>query len=207
MSLGAAIIVGLVTVSIAVGIALLRSPGVQTVLDDDGGATPGEHVEPLHPDATAGSDNAVIASAESDIFVHVLGAVHAPGLYRLSEGTRVADALLAAGGTTAHAELRSVNLARAVVDGEQIVVAEVGENDGDIGVHSGTTGTASSGLINLNTADAATLEQLPRIGPALAQRIIEWRESNGGFRSVDDLMAVSGIGEKLLAGVRDKVTV
>lgn len=132
------------------------------------------------------------------ILVHVLGAVTQPGLYELPDGARVVDAVAAAGGFSPDADTAAVNLARIVADAEQLRVPAIGE----------TPATAvDDGLINLNTAVAAELEALPRIGPALAARIVAWREENGVFRSVDDLLAVAGIGTKTLEGLRPLVTV
>jgi competence protein ComEA len=138
------------------------------------------------------------------VYVHVAGAIERPGLYRLPTNARVVDAVAAAGGFSDDAAPAGVNLARPVSDGEQLHVPEEGEEN-----EMSTPGTAPRGddRIDLNTADAAALETLPRIGPALAARIIDWREQNGRFTSVDDLLAVTGIGEKLLSGIRDLVTV
>ncbi len=132
------------------------------------------------------------------MLVHVLGEVVDPGLYELSEGDRVVDAVAAAGGFTEAAEQGGVNLARPLADGEQLVVPAVGQ--------APAAGVVSDGRVNLNTADQATLETLPRVGPALAARIIAWRDANGGFASVDDLLNVTGIGQKTFDGLRDLVT-
>lgn len=140
--------------------------------------------------------------AGGDLYVHVLGQVERPGLYVLDSDARVVDAVAAAGGTLDDADLQAVNLARQLSDGEQLVVPAVGAAGAD-----GGSSAVGDELIDLNNADQAELETLPRIGPSIAQRIIEWRESNGRFGSVDDLLAVSGIGEKLLAGIRDRVRV
>lgn len=142
--------------------------------------------------------------AVSGIYVHILGAVASPGLYRLSEGARGVDAVGAAGGFTADADRGQLNLARIVTDGEQIYVPVVGEAAAAVAVPGASD---SSGLVNINTADSAALETLPRIGPAVAQRIISWRDTNGRFSTVDDLLAVPGIGEKTLDGFRSLVTV
>lgn len=188
LSVGAAVTLGLVVLSAAVGWGILR-----------GQAAPTETV-PL--DETSQVDTAQTGR----LYVHVLGAVAKPGLYILDLDARVVDALAAAGGSLDTADLRAVNLARSVSDGEQIVVPAQGEAETQTGAGSGQA-PASDGLLDLNNADQAALETLPRIGPALAQRIIEWREQNGRFRSVDDLLGVPGIGEKLLAGIREQVRV
>lgn len=135
------------------------------------------------------------------LFVHILGAVERPGLYELREGDRAIDAVAAAGGFLDSADQAQLNLARLVVDGEQIVVPALGETP------VAAPGTTLSGLVNLNTADAATLETLPRVGPAMAARIIEWRETNGRFTTVDDLLGITGIGDKTFEGLKGLVTV
>ena len=142
-------------------------------------------------------------------FVHVVGAVLAPGVVELPAGARVSDALDAAGGATSEAVLAGVNLARLVVDGEQIVVPDAaavvaGESEAAAADPRSPRGEAG-GKTRLNTADAAELEQLPRIGPAIAQRIIEWRIEHGPYASVDALLDVPGIGVKTLDGFRDRV--
>jgi competence protein ComEA len=135
------------------------------------------------------------------IFVHVLGAVERPGLYELREGDRAVDAVAAAGGFLDTADQAQLNLARFVVDGEQIVVPVIGE------VPAAAPGVGSQGKVNINTADAAALETLPRVGPAMADRIIAWREANGRFTAVEDLLGVTGIGDKTFEQLKDLVTV
>lgn len=179
LSIGAAVVLALVVLSAAVGFGILR-----------GQAAPTESV-PL-------TDAGATSAPSGEIYVHVLGAVANPGLYVLDLDARLVDALAAAGGTSDDADLASVNLARLLTDGEQIVVPVVGA----VGNAPGAVAPADD-LIDLNTADQATLETLPRIGPALAERIVAWREENGRFQSIDDLLAVPGIGEKLLEAIRD----
>lgn len=140
------------------------------------------------------------AVSPGTLYVHLAGAVAKPGLYRLDEGARLVDGVAAAGGFAADADRSAVNLARLLTDGEQVHVPRVGETPPP---HPAAAG---DGLVNLNTAEIADLDTLPRIGPALAERIIAWREENGRFTSVEDLLAVPGIGEKMLAGLRDLVT-
>jgi len=185
LSVGAAVIVGLVVLSGAVGLGLLK-----------GQAAPTESVA-----LTADADESAVSG---ELYVHVLGAVEHPGLYVLDLDSRMVDAVAAAGGTTDDADLAGVNLARTLEDGEQIIVPVVGVA-GDVGGASAVQ--PADDRVDLNAADQAALETLPRIGPALAERIIAWREENGRFQSVDDLLAVPGIGEKLLAGIRDAVRV
>lgn len=154
------------------------------------------------PSAVAGGAGAQDAGAGSVIYVHILGQVAHPGLYALRDGDRAVDIVAAAGGFTDQADPAGLNLARFLTDGEQILVPAVGEAPpaGAVG------GVTADGKVNLNTADAAALDTLPRIGPALAERILAWREQNGRFTSVDDLLDVPGIGSATLEGLRDLVT-
>lgn len=189
LSVGAAIVLGLVVLSVAVGLGILR-----------GQSAPTESVS-LPAGAADAGDGGDPGSSSGEIYVHVLGEVEHPGLYVLDLDARLVDAIAAAGGTTDAADLTAINLARVLADGEQILVPALGAST------TPSTGAPGDDLIDLNAADQAALETLPRIGPALAERIIAWREENGRFRSVDDLLAVPGIGEKLLAGIRDAVHV
>ncbi len=133
------------------------------------------------------------------VFVHVSGAVNAPGLYEVEQGSRVADAVQAAGGFAEDADADSCNLARLVEDGEHIIVNRKGEEASPDGISVVDAGSVNNtGVINLNTASAAQLETLPGIGASTAAKIVGDRESNGPFKSVQDLMRVSGIGEKKL---------
>lgn len=163
-------------------------------------------VSALGPRGAAVAIDGEVAASEvpaSTLYVHVLGAVVSPGLFELHEGARAVDAIAAAGGFTAEADRGAVNLARFVDDGEQIAVPVLGA-EGEAAVHTGVSG---DGRVNINSASAAELETLPRVGPAMSARIIAWRETNGRFSSVDDLLAVTGVGEKTLEGFRDLVTV
>lgn len=134
------------------------------------------------------------------LLVHVSGAVRTPGLVSLPVGARVVDAVAAAGGATAAADQSGVNLAARITDGQQIVVPERGAAAGPA-----RPSAASSGPVSLSSATAEQLETLPRIGPALAARIIAYRDAHGGFSSVDELGQVGGIGPKTLAGLQDLV--
>jgi competence protein ComEA len=147
------------------------------------------------------------------VFVHVVGRVRRPGVYELHEGDRVIDAIRAAGGAKQDADLRSINLAALLADGEQIIVWKRGAPGDPFPVSgpAGSSGSSGAGgppaLINVNTATLDQLESLPGIGPALGQRIIDYREQHGPFASVDDLLNVSGIGDQRLADLRPLVTV
>ncbi|MDD7541285.1 MAG: helix-hairpin-helix domain-containing protein [Mobiluncus porci] len=154
----------------------------------------------------------------SEIVVYVSGQVAKPGIVHLGDPARVADALEAAGGANPGADLQALNLARLVADGEQIHVPLPGEPlpagvGAGIGAGSGNAGStgggtnAGSNLVNLNTADATALQTLSGIGPALAERIIDYRNTNGKFQSVDQLDEISGIGPALMERLRSHVTV
>lgn len=153
------------------------------------------------PDAVAALPLASVSSGSetSDIavVVDVAGAVEAPGLVHLDVGARVADAIDAAGGASGDAVLDDLNLARHVKDGEQIVVPHQGEADAE----------AAGGLVNLNRASAGQLEQLPGVGPVLAQRIVADREANGPFASLDDLGRVPGVGDAIVGALDGLATV
>jgi competence protein ComEA len=147
------------------------------------------------------------------IVVDVAGWVRHPGVYQFHQGDRVIDAIRRAGGARPGADLTSINLAALLNDALQIVVGRAGAGGGPVsGVGGGPTGTGvgavtGSGLININTATLDQLESLPGIGPALGQRIIDYRQAHGPFHSVDDLLNVSGIGDQRLADIRAQVTV
>lgn len=178
------------------------------------------------------------ASGEATVRVHVAGAVNNPGVYTLPAQGRAVDAIAAASGAAADADLDRVNLAGALSDGVQIYVPHRGETAAPTqiqpigGTANGGQGNAANGAsqggaqpqpartltpagsaqkgsapVNINTATAEELQTLPRIGPAMAQRIIAWREAHGGFRSVDELDAVPGIGPSMLENLRPLVMV
>lgn len=147
-------------------------------------------------------------------YVHVAGEVRRPGLYRVPASARVAVALERAGGPTRRADLATVNLAARVEDGRQIVVPRAGAAAATAGAPGTDAGTAPAGAgaagaggarISLATATVEQLDTLDGIGPTLAKRIVEYRDSHGGFRSVEELRQVEGIGEKRFAALRDAV--
>jgi len=138
----------------------------------------------------------------AEIFVHIVGEVASPGIYQLDSGSRIVDVVFAAGGFSKSADQASINLAREVTDGEQVVVFQVGAAP----QLPGTSPSNVSSLISLNRATQSELENLPGVGPALAGRMIDWRTANGGFKKKEDLLNISGIGDKLFAGIKDEVT-
>ncbi|WP_405218368.1 helix-hairpin-helix domain-containing protein [Agrococcus sp. Ld7] len=149
-----------------------------------------------------------VATAAGDLVVDVQGAVAEPGVYRLPHGARVLDALARAGGTAENAAPGALNLARALVDGEQLIVLTVDEQAAAAvaGPASGSVGTGPGGLVSLNRADQATLETLPRVGPTLALAIIAHRDEHGPFTDIAQLDDVSGIGPALLSSLTPLVT-
>ena len=229
--------VAVVGVAAVIGVVALQGGGdVQEIAalgEPEAGAQEGEDAgdaaatsadtadgEPAPPPAAASDADAEASPVAGEqggapagtVVVHVVGEVGKPGLVSVPEGARVADALTAAGGATADADLTAVNLARLVVDGEQIVVTTPGQAPPPAaGAPGGAAGGAVSGApgtpVDLGTADAAALDALPGIGPVLAERIVTWRTDNGPFTSVDELGEVSGIGPALLAKLRDLVQV
>jgi competence protein ComEA len=140
----------------------------------------------------------------AELFVDVVGAVRRPGLYRLRDGARVADAVARAGGTTGKAQIELLNLAARVADGEQVVVPRRGSG-GSAPVPAGAASGAPSGPVHLNSATIEQLDALPGVGPVTAQKIVDYRQQHGGFKSVDDLDAVPGIGPARLENLRGLV--
>lgn len=151
-------------------------------------------------------------SAQLGLVVHVSGAVKNPGIHELKEGARVGDAVEAAGGFTKDAASDALNLARLLLDGEQIIVPtekEIEEGQSFSGSNSSYKEASSTenGKVNINTASVEQLDTLPGIGPAIAQRIIDDREANGLFSTIEDLKRVSGIGDKKYSNLADSICV
>ncbi|MHB8185883.1 MAG: helix-hairpin-helix domain-containing protein [Dermatophilaceae bacterium] len=210
------VLVVLVTAALVLGIrvAWARSSARPQPVAATAHGPPGGLVSRTVPAAFGSAGAAGLPTAAGVLLVHVVGQVRRPGVVRLPPGARVLDAVQAAGGATSSADLNHLNLARLVADGEQIVVPKPGESiltggvPGAGGAGAGSSGVGSvGGLIDLNTADVSALDSLPGVGPVLAQRILEWRAQHGRFTSVDELGEVSGIGDKILAQIRPKVTV
>ncbi|WP_349862407.1 helix-hairpin-helix domain-containing protein [Leifsonia sp. WHRI 6310E] len=193
---GAAIVLLLGAFAVAILVSVFAQQGSEV------------EVPPAHSSPSATGAGAEAVDGAGELFVHVSGAVASPGLVTLAAGARVVDAIAAAGGFTPDGDPAGVNLARLVSDGEQLVVPREGEVP-PAGVVGGgvSAGGAAAGLVNLNTAGQAELETLPRIGPALAQRILDWRAANGRFSATTDLLKVTGIGDKVFEGLKDRVSV
>ena len=137
------------------------------------------------------------------LFVDVVGAVRRPGVYRLRQGSRVADAVSRAGGPTSGAQIELLNLAALIADGEQIVVPRRGQGGGF--APASASGAATAGPVHLNSATLEQLDQLPGVGPVTAQKIMAYRQQHGAFGSVDELDAIPGIGPARLETLRGLV--
>ena len=149
------------------------------------------------PDAAAQAGTTVINEPSSQtVFVQVAGEVNKPGVYELPASSRVFDAVAAAGGLSVKANPASVNLARIVEDGEQIIVSD----------SQGAVPVGTIAKVNINRATATEFDSLPRIGPTIAARIVDFRDKHGPFGSIDELGNVPGIGDTTLAGIRDQLT-
>ncbi len=208
-----ALLVGALVVAV---FAMVRSAPSEsasvTAVTAQGSAPP---VESGQASTEPGSSNGVASSTPElagEVIVDVIGRVRTPGVVTLPAGSRVADAVAAAGGLSKGKT--TVNLARVLIDGEQIDVSARAGQSGGLGATTaagpsaglGATG-AAAGLINLNMATATELQELPRVGPVTAEKIIDFRTQYGGFRSVAQLKEVSGVGDVTFAGIEPLVTV
>lgn len=164
-------------------------------------------VSPSVPSSAESPGAAVGAGGADEVTVDVAGKVRKPGIAVLPPGSRVVDAVEAAGGARRGVDLASLNLARPLVDGEQILVG-VPVPAGVVGSLGATPGAGESGpLVNLNTADLVALETLPGVGPVTAGAIMTWRTEHGGFTAVEELLEVDGIGDATLAEIAPHVTI
>jgi competence protein ComEA len=161
---------------------------------------------PVETLAALASETGASEPAAPQLLVHVVGAVRRPGLYRLAEGSRIDDAIRAAGGPRRRAALELVNLAAPVADGQQVVVPSRSASAPDApGLPSDPSGAAPGGPVHLNTATLAELDSLPGVGPVTAQKILDYRAEHGSFATVDELDAVPGIGPARLEQLRELV--
>jgi len=197
------------------GVRYLREQPDSVPADAGAGVTEATSGQATQPAAGDGSATVRLDRADGGrITVHVAGAVRRPGLYRLAAGSRIDDALQRAGGPRARADLTAVNLATKLEDGRQVIVPERGSGaaasapgSGSGSAAAGGPGSAPAAPVNLNTATLEQLDTLDGVGPGIAQRIIDYREQHGGFRNVDELGEVPGIGDKRMATLRPLVTV
>jgi competence protein ComEA len=173
-------------IAASVGVGFVAIAGA--LLSSDAGAAPDASVQP---------DTSVMTDlSDQTVFVQVAGEVKKPGVYELPYDSRVFDAIAAAGGLSVKANPASVNLARIVEDGEQIIVSD----------SQGVVPAGTIAKVNINRATATEFDSLPRIGPTIAERIVDFRDKNGPFGSIDELGNVPGIGDTTLAGIRDQLT-
>jgi competence protein ComEA len=204
VGLGAAVVLLLLGLGIAVLVTATGSHGKTTALG--AGSTAGSTSGPAGSGSTSTASSSAGGSPGATVYVHVVGAVLHPGLFPLRDGDRVVDAVAAAGGFADTADQTQVNLARFVTDGEQLAVPVIGAPV--VAAPGAANGGAVPGAkVNLNTADLALLDTLPQVGPAMAKRILDWRTANGKFTSVEDLMSVTGVGDKTFEQLKDLVTI
>lgn len=157
--------------------------------------------------AVAGATPSASAAVAAELVVDVAGKVRRPGIVTLPPGSRVHEAIAAAGGLKGDVDTSGLNLARVLADGEQVLVGAPVAVAPPGGSGSAGGSAPAAGPVNLNTADLVALDTLPGVGPVTAEAIVAWRDENGPFRSVDDLLDVKGIGEATLAELRDLVSV
>lgn len=226
---GAVVLVGIVLA----GLVMLRSTPLEITEGPApplaAGVTPMVEVTPAVPPPSPSPQATTPGPAPASLAAHVIGEVHRPGLVVLAAGARVDDAITAAGGLTSRADPGDLNFAQPLQDGQQVVVGSSSEPGGEVrgpgsstaasstdaGTAGGTgasgapTGPATAGAtaVNINTASAAELEELPGVGPVTAQKIITWREQNGGFASLEQLMDVPGIGAKTYAEIAPRARI
>jgi competence protein ComEA len=189
-----ALCVGGLVLMVVLGLSQLRRGGEESVA-----SPPSDGAAPIAVDEDGGGGRLVI---------HVAGAVRDPGVYRLTAGARVDDAVQRAGGATRRADLGGLNLAAKLEDGRQVLVPErAARGGGGATVAGGAAPEPAPGQpLNINTATLEQLDGLSGIGPLTAQKIIDYREELGGFGSVEELGEIPGIGEKRLASLREEVT-
>lgn len=161
--------------------------------------------------APSPSPTPTVTEAAPVVVAYVCGAVRRPGVYTFVQGARITDLIEKAGGATGAAELQTVNLAALLTDGQQVVVPERGAAGAAAAPADPTVaaaaGTAGGALVNLNTATMTELDTLPGVGPSTAQKILDYRTAQGGFKSIEDLNNVSGIGDVTFAELKDLVTI
>jgi competence protein ComEA len=223
IAVGASLILGGGAIVASIVASTVLSLGAENPVPEE--LRVGETASPRGEVPAVKNKKSVSGSDEETIIVYVVGAVLEPGLYSVKTHARVIDAVMAAGGLRETADSCKINLAKTVVDGEQLVVPTA--PDGIVGDpaacapssppgDAGSTGDESAGgsqgssdagsLVSLSNAGLNELDSLPGIGPALAQRILDWRAASGGFTDIEQLNEVAGIGDKVMANIRPLVT-
>ncbi|MCL1936193.1 MAG: helix-hairpin-helix domain-containing protein [Defluviitaleaceae bacterium] len=148
-----------------------------------------------------------IENTKNTIIIFISGEVENPNVFELPYGSRVIDAIEIAGGATDNADINKINLARIISDSEHIIIPHYTEQNIVTEMQNTQNTNNSSGLININTADSATLQNLPGIGPSISQNIIRYREQHGNFTSIEQIQNVNRIGQNIFNGIRDLITV
>ena len=176
---------------------IVESPGetqtIATLSDDTSDGESGEN------------ELKVVQKEPAVLVVDISGCVKTPGIYETPDGTRLHEVIELAGGLTKDADIDAINQAEPVTDGQKILIpAKMEAGKGDSGTTS-SEASASGGKININQADITGLQEIPGVGPATADKIIQYRESNGKFQSIEDLKNVSGIGDKTFQKMRDRI--
>jgi competence protein ComEA len=198
------LVVALVALAMAAtAYVVLRTGGESEAVSNQPTLAKPADESPLLPSPAA---TGVSSKGEGDVTVDVAGKVRRPGITTLPAGSRVADALKKAGGPRGRVDLSALNLARVLVDGEQILVGRAAQPGGIAAGASTAAPDPTGGLVSLNTATLEQLETLPGVGPVTAQKILDWRGANGAFSSVDQLLDIDGIGDKTLAEIAPHVT-
>ncbi len=174
-----------------------ESAQVSLQLEETPPVTSGEQIAGRQPAEAATEDR----EDEPEIYIDISGRVKHPGVYSVPAGSRLFEVIEEAGGLLKDAEMDQVNRAEVVTDGQKIIIPAKGEQTSPV------TGMTASGLININTADSITLQEIPGVGPATAEKIIAYRTENGRFAAKEDIKNVSGIGDKTYEKMKDKITV
>ena len=203
------LVVALVALAVAAtAYVVLRTGGESEAVPARPAIARPAHESPLVPSpaATGASPAGGGPASGQDVTVDVAGKVRRPGLTTLPAGSRVADALEKAGGPRGRVDLSALNLARILVDGEQILVGRAAPAGGIAAGASTAAPDPTGALVNINTATSEQLETLPGVGPVTAQKILDWRGAQGAFSSVDELLEIDGIGDKTLAEIAPHVT-
>ena len=177
-------------------------------------AEPESGMESAETDAAADT-----AASMGPVYVDIGGCVKKPGVYQVVEGTRLCEVIKAAGGLTPEADVSQINQAETVTDGQKVVIPAIGEGSQEEGRGEGDDSTATAGetdsaggitadgRVNINKADSTQLQELPGVGPATAEKILDYREANGAFQSPEEIKNVSGIGDKTYEKMKDKICV
>ncbi len=202
------------------GASMASSAGMAAATQGSSGVGPASGQQTPGSTASAAPAGGVASPAPASsgpIIVSVTGLVGRPGIVRLPAGSRVADAIAAAGGASGTADITGLNLAARLADGDSIVVGDTPSTGATVAAGTGATGAGSEssaaaaaargGLVDLNTADEAALDTLPGVGPVMAANILAWRQTNGRFTSVEQLQEISGIGPARFAQISALVTV